>query len=330
MEIEKGQYYHIYNRGNNSLKVFYTRDNYLYFLRKMKEHLSPYLSFMAWCLMPNHFHWVVFVHKISHTITSSDSMTKERSLNYSIDILLRSYTRAIQKQNNFSGSLFQQHTKAKPLIHEIEIEPFYWDTAFGTEINLSEGKSYVETCIEYVHHNPVYDGLVEHAEEWEFSSFRDYVGGRKGKLLDYRLIEDEGLLQEGNAKCNSHTTKNSCIIGIGSNVEAEKNIPRMLEILRTHVDVLKVSSMVKTKPIGITNQADFTNGAVRIQTQLNQSEINQLLKNIEDKLGRDRTLPKFGPRCMDLDVVVWNGKIVDTDYYSRDFLQNSVAELSDS
>jgi 7,8-dihydro-6-hydroxymethylpterin-pyrophosphokinase len=47
-------------------------------------------------------------------------------------------------------------------------------------------------------------------------------------------------------------------------------------------------------------------------------------------MGRDRTGPKFGPRCIDLDIVVWNGEIVDEDYYTRDFLQKSVAELVQS
>jgi 7,8-dihydro-6-hydroxymethylpterin-pyrophosphokinase len=45
-------------------------------------------------------------------------------------------------------------------------------------------------------------------------------------------------------------------------------------------------------------------------------------------MGRDRTAPKFGPRNIDLDIVVWNGEIVDNDYYTRDFLQKSVDEIS--
>lgn len=122
---------------------------------------------------------------------------------------------------------------------------------------------------------------------------------------------------------------NEAIIGIGSNIEAEKNILQMLEILKEKVEVLKVSKMIRTKPIGIENQPDFTNGAVRIQTIYNQTELNQLLKNIEDQMGRDRSTPKFGPRCIDLDIVVWNRKIVDEDYHSRDFLQKSVREIID-
>jgi len=121
---------------------------------------------------------------------------------------------------------------------------------------------------------------------------------------------------------------NKVIIGIGSNINAEVNIPKMLDILKNYVDILKVSSMVKTKPIGIENQPDFTNGAIKISTVLNQNELTVLLKSIEDQLGRDRTVQKFGPRCIDLDIVVWNGEIIDDDYFTRDFLQNSVDEIS--
>ncbi len=121
---------------------------------------------------------------------------------------------------------------------------------------------------------------------------------------------------------------NAVIIGIGSNIDAEKNISGMLKILENQVEVIKVSSMLKTKPIGIENQPEFTNGAIKIKTSLNQENLTVLLKSIEDQMGRDRTAPRFGARTIDLDIVVWNGEIVDDDYYTRDFLQNSVRELS--
>ena len=121
--------------------------------------------------------------------------------------------------------------------------------------------------------------------------------------------------------------KNTCIIGIGSNIEAKTNIREMLKILGGKVKIMKVSSFMQTKPIGISNQADYTNGAVKIETNLSEKELKHQLKLIEDSLGRDRSAPKFGPRTMDLDIVVWNGKIVDQDYFSRDFLKKSVDEI---
>ncbi len=121
---------------------------------------------------------------------------------------------------------------------------------------------------------------------------------------------------------------NIVIIGVGSNIDADANISKMLELLKDQVEVVRVSEMIKTKPIGIENQPDYTNGAVKIETDLNRENLTTLLKSIEDQMGRDRTAPKFGPRNIDLDIVVWNGEIVDNDYYTRDFLQKSVTEIS--
>lgn len=120
---------------------------------------------------------------------------------------------------------------------------------------------------------------------------------------------------------------NDCIIGIGSNIEADKNIPEMLRLLASKVEIVQVSRLVQTKPIGIAEQADYTNGAVRIRTEMNMETLSLHLKMLEDQMGRDRGPEKFGPRNIDLDILIWNNTIVDPDYYTRDFLRNSAAEL---
>jgi 2-amino-4-hydroxy-6-hydroxymethyldihydropteridine diphosphokinase len=120
---------------------------------------------------------------------------------------------------------------------------------------------------------------------------------------------------------------NDCIIGIGSNIEAERYIPEMLSILGTKVEIVQVSKLVQTKPIGITNQADFTNGAVRIRTEMSLEKLSLYLKTLENEMGRDRSQKKFGPRNIDLDILIWNKTVVDPDYYTRDFLRDSAAEL---
>lgn len=120
---------------------------------------------------------------------------------------------------------------------------------------------------------------------------------------------------------------NDCIIGIGSNIDADKNIADMLRLLEVDVQIIQVSQMVRTKPIGIADQADYTNGAVRIKTEMSLTDLSVYLKALEDRMGRDRSQPKFGPRNIDLDILIWNNTIVDQDYYTRDFLRNSAAEL---
>jgi 2-amino-4-hydroxy-6-hydroxymethyldihydropteridine diphosphokinase len=120
---------------------------------------------------------------------------------------------------------------------------------------------------------------------------------------------------------------NTCVVGVGSNIHPEENIRAALRILEEEQTLLSVSAMVETAPIGITEQPAFINGAVKVSTPMEQKEFSVYLKNIEDRLKRDRTQPRFGPRTIDLDVVVWNGKVVDRDYYTREFLKNAVDEV---
>ncbi len=116
----------------------------------------------------------------------------------------------------------------------------------------------------------------------------------------------------------------SAILGIGSNINPNENIDQAIILLSevSHVD--KLSEIKVTKPIGITDQPDFSNGAVAITTDLNKTELQNQLKLIENKLGRDRSRPKFGPREIDLDIVIFDNVIVDDDYHSRDFLKELV------
>ena len=101
----------------------------------------------------------------------------------------------------------------------------------------------------------------------------------------------------------------------------------MLKLLENEVSIIRVSEMVKTKPIGIKEQPDYTNGAVLISTEMSLETLTSLLKKLEDKMGRDRSQKKFGPRNIDMDILIWNNTIIDQDYYSREFLRNSAAEL---
>jgi 2-amino-4-hydroxy-6-hydroxymethyldihydropteridine diphosphokinase len=118
-----------------------------------------------------------------------------------------------------------------------------------------------------------------------------------------------------------------CIIGIGSNIEPEKNIASAIFFLRQEQTFVSVSSLIKTSPIGIVEQPDFLNGAVKVITEMEIADFKNYLKKLEDRLMRDRTTPKFGPRTIDLDIVLWDGEILDPDYHSRDFLKTVVEEI---
>ena len=135
---------------------------------------------------------------------------------------------------------------------------------------------------------------------------------------------DSNHANHGNSE---YSGKNIAIVAIGSNIDAEVNISCMLDLLGSEIKIVKVSKLVKTKPIGIKNQPDFINGAVKVETVKELNKLKEFLKEIEDRLGRDRSAPKFGPRTIDLDLVVWNGEIVHKEYFSREFVRVSVNEL---
>lgn len=217
MQFDSGHLYHIYNQGNNRQKIFLDRENYLFFLRKIHTHVLPFADILAWCLMPNHFHLMVHVNRVERVITPSATQSRARSkmeaiaeipgatsirarnienmsLNKSIGIMLASYTRAINKQHNWSGSLFRSESKAVCLSEVNGITPA-WKTNMGiTEITVDDPDiDYPNVCFNYILYNPVKDGLVKRPEDWEFSSYSDFIGIRKGNLINWNRIQEYGV-----------------------------------------------------------------------------------------------------------------------------------------
>lgn len=203
MQFESGHLYHIFNQGNNKQPIFLEDKNYIYFINKMRQHLLPHCNILAWCLMPNHFHWMVEVINTEVSLSTSNepyasfnnqhslreySYSKNetiRTLNQSIGILLRSYTRAFNKMYNRSGSLFREGTKAHCLSRIDILQPPYFFTQSGSVMNISfPEKEYPQVCFEYVHNNPTAAGLVNMPEAWKYSSLVDYQGIRNGTLIN--------------------------------------------------------------------------------------------------------------------------------------------------
>jgi putative transposase len=198
MILEVNKLYHIYNQGNNRQKIFFSNENYLFFLKKIKLHILPHADIIAWCLMPNHFHLMIYVHALEIQVdgdsTPNSNSEKIRNVNDSIGLILRTYTRAINKQENRSGSLFKPHTKAECIADIKGITPLFLITFFEGEIDQSiTEEDYPQLCFKYIHANPVKAKLVERPEDWEFSSYRDYCGLRNGKLINKERAAEFGL-----------------------------------------------------------------------------------------------------------------------------------------
>lgn len=154
--------YHIYNRGNNSQQIFFRKGNYEYFLKKILKYVLPHCNIFSYCLMPNHFHLMVFF----------KPKFNENEFTQNLRTLLSSYTRAVNHEKKRTGSLFQQNTRAKCL-------------------NYSTARSnYALTCFHYIHQNPLIRGLVKKMEEWKFSSFREYIGLSENPICDIDQAKD--------------------------------------------------------------------------------------------------------------------------------------------
>ena len=111
MEYQPHQIYHVFNQGNNQQPIFFRTANYHYFLQKMKRHLTPFADILCYCLMPNHFHWLLHVrpegcNRIGAVKPRKKYLNPEfeiqsdfqQNLSHKIGIILSSYTRAINIQ----------------------------------------------------------------------------------------------------------------------------------------------------------------------------------------------------------------------------------------
>ncbi len=188
MQLEKGHLYHIYNQGNNRRRIFFSKQNYFYFIKKLKIYVKPYADVLAWCLMPNHFHLMVRINNLSRVLSITNTIQKSRSFNDSFGILLRSYTRAINKQEDMSGSLFRKQTKAICITCHNGITPSSLKTIYGISLNIKDPKShYPQVCFDYIHNNFCKAGLVLKPTDWNYSSAQDYYGNRNGSLINKDL-----------------------------------------------------------------------------------------------------------------------------------------------
>ena len=99
MKLSPGTLYHLYNRGNNKQVIFFQERNYDFFKQKALRELGSQVDILAYCLMPNHFHFLI----------STKTTFDPKKFSDSLRTLLSSYTRAILKQEGITGSLFQQN-----------------------------------------------------------------------------------------------------------------------------------------------------------------------------------------------------------------------------
>jgi 2-amino-4-hydroxy-6-hydroxymethyldihydropteridine diphosphokinase len=103
-------------------------------------------------------------------------------------------------------------------------------------------------------------------------------------------------------------------IGLGSNLGAREDyLRRAIDLLRDDpaIEVVALSSVRETDPVGIVDQPRFLNGVAELETALGARELLGRLLAVEQELGRRRDGPRFGPRTIDLDLLVFGDEVID-------------------
>lgn len=107
---------------------------------------------------------------------------------------------------------------------------------------------------------------------------------------------------------------NHVYILLGSNIDKERNLPEAVRLLATLTQVVAVSSVYETAPVGLEDQPHFFNAAIRAETELPAAEFRtQVLARVEQLLDRVRTADKNAPRTIDADMILFNNDVFELD-----------------
>ena len=155
--------YHILSRAVGNEKLFFRDTNYQFFLQKYKKYIPPLADTFAFCLLPNHFHFLIQIRSFEelNLYFQEKKKTKAIDLIQTPDLimecfsnLLNSYTKSFNKVQNRKGGLFIDY------LRRVEINR---DSQFGSTIF-------------YIHKNPVHHGYTDTISQWRWSSFHTLIG----------------------------------------------------------------------------------------------------------------------------------------------------------
>lgn len=168
MKFEAHNAYHVYNQGNDRQNLFISDEDYIKFLKLYQKYIHPFVDTLAWCLLPNHFHFMVSV-KDNRVDVKQGGLSLD-SVSNGFRKLLSAYSHYFNKKYNHSGSVFRPKTKSKHL-----------------EIKGKE--NYFINCFYYIHQNAWRHGLVAHPSLWKFSSYHFYAGNKTISLCSKKAAE---------------------------------------------------------------------------------------------------------------------------------------------
>ncbi len=188
--FEPDSFYHVINHAVGIENLFHSADNYVYFLKRYTQYMPSVCDTYAYCLMPNHIHFLVKTYPEKELKDHPKFKGNFHKLvMQELSNLLNAYAKAFNKMYNRKGSLWLNSTK---------------------RIKLST-LPYLVEVIEYIHQNPIHHGFCEKAEDWKYSSYNKlfsesptllnreavirYFGGLE-KYLEYHRQNALPLIEE--------------------------------------------------------------------------------------------------------------------------------------
>lgn len=152
-------FFHVYNRANGNENIFSSSENYRFFLKRYTDFISPIANTYCYCLMPNHFHFLIQIKSEKQLKAHSDFSkfsTLENLISKQFSNFFSSYAQAYNKQHGRKGSLFIKKFKRKKITDE----------------------KYLHKIVHYIHYNPVEAKLCSSPNQWKFSSYKTIISDK--------------------------------------------------------------------------------------------------------------------------------------------------------
>ncbi len=179
--LQMGAYYHIYNRGINGETIFRERRNYVFFLQRYAKYIEPVAYTYAYCLLRNHFHFLVRIKTEEEQRRDFENETLKVSKTFRVldpsqqfSNLFNAYAKAFNKAYGRTGSLFERP------FGRIEVD----------------SDAYFLQLIVYIHQNPQKHGFVDDFRDWPFSSYRTFLSTKPTRLQREEVLDWFGGPQE--------------------------------------------------------------------------------------------------------------------------------------
>jgi len=159
--LVSGYYYHIYNQGINKERIFKHEDHYRKFISLCEKFLFSQVDVYAYCLMPNHFHFLFYIPE------HPDRVPPPCQGVLSLSHLFNAYAQWFNRQTNRTGGLFRRPFRRKRITDNY----------------------YLMRVLYYIHHNPVHHKFAENTSDWSFSSYHALTADQPTQLMREQVME---------------------------------------------------------------------------------------------------------------------------------------------